>query len=576
MPAAALDRQILRGPGISLLATVLLLGCAAQEGADTGAADLVVRGGNVITLADPPRAEAVAVLGGEIVFVGSDADAADWVGEGTEVIDLAGATVVPGLIEGHGHYLGTGEEMLQLDLASARRWSDIVAKVEEAAAAATPGEWILGRGWHQEKWDAVPEGPVVEGVPLHASLSAVSPENPVLLTHASGHAAFVNARALDLAGIDASTPDPEGGTIVRDASGAATGLLRETAQGLVAAARGSGFDEARAREAARLAAEEALRHGITSFQDAGSSVDEIRLLQKLDAEGALPVRLWVMIRADNDTMTRSLPELLAVPASETLVLGGIKKSLDGALGSHGAWLLEPYSDLPSTSGLNTVPLSEVEGAAELAREHDLQLCIHAIGDRANREVLDLFEAQFAAEGELPSQRRWRIEHAQHLHPDDIPRFAELGVVASMQGVHCTSDGPWVPQRIGDERAEQGAYVWRKLIDSGARVSNGTDVPVEEIDPLASLDASMTREMPSGEIFYGDQVMTPEEALRSYTLEAAYAAFQEDRKGSIEVGKLGDLTVVSADPLAVAPATVSDLEVLYTIVGGEVAYRGGEE
>jgi predicted amidohydrolase YtcJ len=288
--------------------------------------------------------------------------------------------------------------------------------------------------------------------------------------------------------------------------------------------------------------------------------------------GEIGVRLWVMIRTGNDALARNLDKYKIIGAAGNhLTVRAVKRSIDGALGSRGAWLLKPYSDSPQSTGLNTSGIQSVTETARLARKHGFQLCVHAIGDRANREVLDIFELTFL---EFPEKTglRWRIEHAQHLHRDDIPRFAELGVVASMQGVHCTSDGPWVPLRLGTERSATGAYVWRTLIDSGAVVSNGTDTPVEDVDPIANFHASVTRMTRSGDTFYPEQRMTRLEALRSYTINAAYAAFEDEVKGSLRPGKLADLTVLSRDILTVREDRIPDTEVLYTIVGGRVLYE----
>jgi predicted amidohydrolase YtcJ len=539
----------------------------------------VLRGGKVATVAaGQPEAQAVAVRGATIVAVGTDAEIAALVGPATEVIELQGRRVVPGFIEGHGHFLGLGGAKLMLDLTQARSWDEIVAMVAAAAARAKPGEWIRGRGWHQEKW-ALPPEPAVEGNPVHASLSAVSPDNPVLLTHRSGHAAFANARALALAGLDDRSTPPAGGELVRDADGHLTGLLRETAQRVVGAALARDLErrspaevEAERRRMVELAGAEALAKGVTSFQDAGSDFATIDFFERLEGEGALPVRLYVMVRREsNDAMRAKLPEY-RMPASgdDFLAVRAIKRQIDGALGSHGAWLLEPYADLDSR-GLVLESEEDIRGTAAIALEHGFQVATHAIGDRANRRILDIYQEVFAAAGK-PADLRWRVEHAQHLHPDDVPRFVRLGVIASMQGVHCTSDGPWVLERLGEERARTGAYLWRDLLASGAVVSNGTDVPVEDIDPLESFRASVTRRMADGETFYPAQVMTREEALRSYTWNAAYAAFEEDLKGSIEVGKLADLVVLSADILAVPDDQLAATRVDLTILGGKVRYR----
>jgi predicted amidohydrolase YtcJ len=535
-------------------------------------ADLVITGGRIVTMdPDLPEVEALAARGQEIVALGAASEIAAFIGEGTEVIDLAGALAAPGLIEGHGHFLGLGRSRMMLDLTAVSSYGEIVAMVAAAAAEAEPGAWILGRGWHQEKWSSPPQ-PNVSGLPIHDELSAVSPDNPVLLTHASGHAALVNAVALSLAGIGDDTPDPPGGEIVRDESGRAIGVLRETAEELVAAHLSDGDDETTLRRAVELASTESLANGIASFQDAGSSFAEVELLRRMAAAGELRVRLWLMLSEDNESLVSGLPGYrVHREGGGYLTVGGIKRWIDGALGSHGAWLLEPYADLPTSTGLNIVTEDELRQAARLALEHGLQLCSHAIGDRANRLALDIYQEAYATSPE-PRDLRWRVEHAQHLHPDDIPRFAELGVVAAMQPVHCTSDGPWVPLRLGDERARTGAYAWRDLLDSGAVIAGGSDCPVEPVSPIATFHAAVTRRMADGSAFDPDQVMTRQEALRAMTLDAAFAAFEEDVKGSLEVGKLADVTVLSRDILAVPEDEIPGTEVLATVVGGVVRYR----
>ena len=539
-------------------------------------ADLVLQGGKIVTVdADGAVVEALAARDGRIVALGSSDEIGAYIGEGTEVVALDGRLAVPGFIEGHGHFMGLGDSRIQLDLRQAGSWDDIVAQVEAAVAGAEPGEWIRGRGWHQDKWSAVPE-PHVEGFPVHDGLSAISPENPVLLTHASGHALFANAKAMELASVDGSTADPPGGEILHGGDGQPMGLFRETAQDLIHAARGEGPSAAEQKKMAELAAQECLAKGITSFQDAGSSLETIQFLRDLIEDGATLPRLWMMVRASNDDLRQHLGAVVeATRDDERLRVGGIKLSIDGALGARGAWLLEPYSDSPGSTGLNLVPLDVAQETAEIAIEEGVQLCIHAIGDRANREVLDLFQATFEAHPDK-SDLRWRIEHAQHLHPEDIPRFAELGVVASMQAVHCTSDGPWVPDRLGDQRSEEGAYVWRKLIDSGALVTNGTDAPVEDVSAIASYYSSVSRLLPDGTRFYPDQVMSRQEALESYTLHVAQAVFEEGVKGSLEVGKLADVVVLSQDLLTIPEEDIPATQVDVTILGGEVVHRRGPE
>lgn len=551
-----------------------------SPGSQEAAADLVLQNGRVVTMdAAMPEAEAIAIRGYEIAAVGTSEEIAAWVGDNTEVIDLEGRLAIPGLIEGHGHYLGLGRAQQILDLTEVTTWDEIVTMVAEAAAAAPAGTWINGRGWHQEKWDVVPE-PSVDGVPLHDDLSAISPDNPVLLGHASGHAAFANEAALDAAGITASTPDPAGGTIVKDGQGRPTGLLRETAQRLVGAAQAEAESgrsqeelDAEFRERVRLAGEEALSKGVTSFHDAGTGFDAVERLAALDAEGALPIRLYVMVRGSNEEMAEKLAGARHVAEGNGhLTVRSIKRQIDGALGSHGAWLLEPYVDLPGNTGLTLEEPADIRRTAELALEHGYQLNTHAIGDRANREVLDIYEDVFQEQGVNGDTLRWRIEHAQHLNPADVPRFAELGVIASMQGIHTVSDGPWIPQRLGDTRTGETSYLFRSLLDAGVVVTNGTDVPVEDIDPIASYAGAVTRIMNNGEKFFPGEGMSRMEGLAAYTSSNAYAEFSEDRKGTLSVGKLADITVLSADILEIPEAEIGDTRADLTIVGGEVRYR----
>jgi predicted amidohydrolase YtcJ len=386
---------------------------------------------------------------------------------------------------------------------------------------------------------------------------------------------------MELAGIDAGTPDPPGGTIVRDGVGNPTGLLRENADALVygvmEAATEARSEEEKWTEFVRvveLAAEEALANGVTSFHDAGSDFETIDGFKRMADEGRLPVRLYVMVRFEsNEAMRDQLPDYRMVGyGGDRLTVRAIKRQIDGALGSHGAWLLEPYADMPGSTGLTVEEPAEIEETARLAAELGFQVNTHAIGDRANREVLDIYERTFA-QREGMTEARWRIEHAQHVHPGDVPRFRELGVIAAMQGIHCTSDAPWVLRRLGPERAESGAYLWRSFIDGGVVVTNGTDVPVERIDPIASFHASVARKDRDGNDFFPAQRMTRMEALRSYTVNNAYAAFEEDRKGSLAPGKLADIVVLDRDILTVPEDEILDTQVVMTIVGGEVLFEG---
>jgi predicted amidohydrolase YtcJ len=561
------------------LASLAVMAAACSGKPKTEPATLVLNQGRIVTVDDrKPEAQALAARGDTIVAIGTNEEITPYVGPQTRVVDLRGRLAIPGFIDGHGHFTGVGQARIVLNLTKVKNWDEVVAMVKEAAQKAKPGEWIRGRGWHQDKWDQKPQ-PAVEGFPTHHSLSSASPKNPVVLTHASGHATFANAKAMELAGVSGRTPSPPGGEILRDAKGAPTGLFRETASRLLQDAYAKAREgmtpeerEAEIRREVQLADEEAVAKGVTSFQDAGSSFETIDVFKKVAAEGKLGIRLFVMVRDTNERMATKLAEYRLVDGYDRHVtIRAIKHTIDGALGSRGAWLLEPYSDLPSSTGLNTTPVATVEETAKLAMANGYQLCVHAIGDRANRETLNIFESAFKANSDKKDVR-WRIEHAQHLSLADIPRLGQLGVIASMQGIHCTSDAVFVPARLGNQRSEEGAYVWQKLMKSGVVVSNGTDAPVEDVDPIPNFYASVTRKLGDGSTFYPDQRMSRAEALRSYTLNAAYAAFEESSKGSLSAGKLADIVVLSADILTIPEEEIKAARVDYTIVGGKVLHE----
>jgi predicted amidohydrolase YtcJ len=570
------SRTIILAVFAAVVAALAAAPALMSQGQQEAPADLVLLNGKIVTLETPPDVQALAARGGRIAALGSNADIKRFVGPATEVIDVRGQLVIPGFIEGHGHFTGVGQAQLQLNLMKAASWDEIVAMVAEAVKKATPGQWIYGRGWHQEKWTSVP-APNVEGFPTHETLSRVSPDNPVLLTHASGHASFANAKAMQLSDVDAATPNPPGGDLLKDASGKPTGMFRETASRLIRAGTGEPIPTpaeaaARARRILELASVEVVSKGVTSFQDAGSSFADVDLMKTMIDEGKISNRLWVMLRVGNQALAENLAKYKTIDyGGGFLTVRAIKKAIDGALGSRGAWLLEPYADKPDDTGRNTTPVPEIAETARLALEHGYQLCVHAIGDRANRETLNIFENAF--KGRDGRSLRWRVEHAQHLDAADIPRFGTLGVIASMQGVHCTSDAPYVLARLGAKRAQEGAYVWQKLMQSGALVSNGTDTPVEDVSPIASYYSTVSRRLRDGSVFYPDQRMSRLEALKSYTVNAAYAAFEEQSKGTLKVGKYADVVVLSRDILTVAEPEIPLTEVRYTIVGGKVRYSG---
>jgi len=554
---------------------------ACQSDTNEEIADTILINGNIATV-DPanPSAEALAIKGDRLLKIGSNDAIKALVGDNTKTIDLKGNFAMPGIIEGHGHFSSLGSSLMNLNFLRSKSWRDIVAQVGGKAETAKEGEWITGRGWHQEKWrEAIDRQ--VHGYPYHDDLSDVSPDNPVILRHASGHSIFANKKAMELAGISKETPNPAGGEIVRDSRGEAIGVFEETAMNLISNA----YDEYVATlsedekleqwyKAIELAEEECLKKGITSFQDAGSTFKEIDRYEKLAKDGELDLRLWAMIGSREDNLAENLSRFPILNAGNNFfTCNSIKGYMDGALGAFGAWLLAPYEDKPDFVGQNVTPIKDIEAVAELAAKHNLQYCVHAIGDRGNREVLDIFENIFK---KYPDRKdfRWRIEHSQHIDPADIPRFASLKVIAAMQAIHCTSDSPYVIKRLGEKRAREGAYPWRSLLDAGAVVTNGTDAPVEDVDPIESYYATVTRKrLDDPTPFFPEQCMTRAEALKSYTLSNAYAVFEEEDKGSLEAGKLADITVLSKNLLTCGEGEIMDADVLYTIVGGVIKYQG---
>jgi len=570
---------------ILILCTTLLCACGdTQKSPDSHpVADLVLTNGNVITVDEQnPSAESVAMIGDRIAAIGSAADIAAYIGDATEVIDLAGQTAIPGFIEGHGHYTSFGRSLTMLDFRYSKSFSEIVSQVAAVAEVTPPGEWIIGRGWHQDKWDTK-EDVMVEGLPLHDSLSAVTPDHPTMLIHTSGHGVFVNQKAMTLVELGDNTAPPQGGEIVRDQNGRATGMMREAAQDVFRQAfsahqgrRPADVVENELRRMIMLAGEEALRHGITSFQDLGTTFAEVDLLKSIAGEGNLPVRLYMAFEEDAEVMKDRLADYRMVGyGNNFLTVRTIgEKVLDGALGTHGGWLLEPYTDLPRSYGLNIVSIEEIEESARLAMQHDYQLSSQGIGDRAYRELLNIYEKIFALHPDK-TDLRWRIEHAQVIHPDDVQRTVDLGVIPAVQGIFACSDGPWVVDRLGPARTLERGYIFNTLAEAGAVPTNGTDPPIDEIDPIGSFYCSVTRILPDGTKFQPQEVYSRERALYSYTMGNAIAAFEEDIKGSLTPGKLADITVLSQDLLTVPDDRIMDTEIVMTILGGKVRYRDGE-
>ncbi|QSE96088.1 amidohydrolase [Fulvivirga lutea] len=545
-------------------------------------ADTIYTNGNIYT-ADSSNSmvEAVAVKNGRIIATGQLAEVNKLKDNSTQSVDLNGATMTPGFIEGHGHLMGLGFNQLDVDLLAVRSYDELIEKIKEAVAKSQPGDWIQGRGWHQDKWNN--EGlELIKGFPVHDRLSEISPDNPVFLKHASGHAALANYKAMQLAGVLPMSTESmknlnvEGAEIVRDEQGNPTGVFIEPAAYELISDQITKNSTARYEKALELAIEASHKNGITGFHTAGIHPDTVDLFYKFKNDGRLKLRLYAMLSGWNRNLLNEWYE--KGPDIDTtdylLTIRSVKLNCDGALGSRGAWLLEEYTDRPGHYGHETLPMEFVYETAKNGLANGFQVCAHAIGDRANKEILDRYEKAFA---EFPDVKdhRFRIEHAQHLHPEDIPRFGELNVIPAMQAIHMSSDRPWAIDRLGQKRIDEGAYMWRALIDSGAIIVNGTDVPVEPVDPLASFYASVTRKTLAGTPEGGyepTQKMTREEALKSYTINAAYGAFQEDALGSIEVGKLADFTVFDKDIMTIPEDEILKTKVIKTIFGGEVVYE----
>ncbi len=564
---------------LALISYILLAACTPGESPEM--ADMIISGGPIYTMDDAnSQVEAVAIRGNTILFAGSLDEAGAWKGEETDMVDLAGKTMTPGFIEGHGHFMGMGYNKLNLDLSGIKSYEEMVEKVAEAVAEASPGEWITGRGWHQDKWEVQPDT-LIKGFQTHQRLSEVSPDNPVYLRHASGHAGFANAKAMEIAGVmqldeeGVPSADVEGGEIIRDELGNPTGIFSERAQGLIGQHIPENTRETDMR-AFKMAVENCYQNGITGFHDAGVGRETISLYNEYWEGDSLGIRLYVMLTGWDPMLLQEWYERgPQIDSTGWLTIRSIKLNCDGALGNRGAWLLESYTDRPDHFGHETLPMATVSEVSANGLTYGFQVCSHAIGDRANREILDRYEAAFTSNPEAANDHRYRIEHAQHLHPDDIERFGELGVIPAMQAIHMSSDRPWAIDRLGENRIVEGAYVWKKLLNSGARIVNGTDVPVEPINPIASFYASVSRKTLEGtppEGYEADQRMTREEALRSYTLDAAYGAFMENLVGSIEAGKLADFTVFSQNIMEVPEAEILDTKVAMTILNGKVVYE----
>lgn len=540
-----------------------LIGCAVKK------ADLIFKNANIITMDEKnPRAQAIAIRGDKILAVGSNQQIERFRGRGTKVLDLEGKTIVPGLIDAHVHLISLGKSLSILNLEGTSSLDEVLEMVKEKVQRAKPAEWILGRGWDQNDW------PIKE-FPTRWDLDRVAPQNPVHLTRICGHMVWVNSRVLEMAGITKETKSPEGGKIIHDPStGEPTGVFVDQAIDLVERIIPPPTYQQK-KEYAKRAIRGCLRVGLTEVHDASVELEMVKIYKELLKEGNLPLRLYLMLRGPGKAVKAYLergPEIGL--GDRRLTIRAIKLFADGSLGSRGAALLEPYSDAPGERGLITM---DPDTACEImvrALERGFQVCTHAIGDSANRLVLNLIER--ALKGHPSRDHRFRIEHAQVIAPEDIPRFAKLGVIPSMQPAHCTSDMYWAEDRLGPERVK-GAYAWRSLLDTGVRIPGGSDAPVESINPLWGIYAAVTRQdhkgWPQGG-WHPEQRVSREEALRMFTLDAAYGAFEEKIKGSLEKGKLADLTVLSKDIMRVPAPEILQTEVLMTVVGGKIVFEEG--
>jgi predicted amidohydrolase YtcJ len=528
--------------------------------------DLVLTNGKVITL-DPehPEARAVAIRGDRIAAVGDDKEIRALAGPRTRRVDLRGATVLPGLIDAHGHVTSLGERLASLDLRGVASVEEVAERVRRRAGEPLPaGAWITGGGWDQNLWPG-------EQFPDHQPLTAAAPDRPVLLRRVDGHAAWANRSAMAAAGIDRRTPDPEGGRVVRDARGEPTGVFVDNAMTLLERAQPKP-DRAQIKAWIRLALERCAVAGLTEIHDAGVSPDQVAAYRELADEGALPLRVYLMW---DGTTTDPIEPLVAqdpfVNYRGRVTLRAVKLMVDGAMGSRGAVFFEDYADAPGTRGLFVTSPEEVERRTALALSRGYQVCTHAIGDRGIREVLSAYERALRT---VPAgDRRLRIEHLQAVSPEDVSTLKRLGVIASMQPSHATSDMYWAEERIGASRG-RGLYAWRWVLDLGIPIAAGSDFPVDPEQPLVGLHSAVTRQdlkdWPSGG-WHPEQRMSLQEALQAYTSGAAYAAFEEKEKGRIAPGAWADLTILAEDLRAIPPERIPAVQVRGTIVGGEIAH-----
>ncbi|HJP91516.1 MAG TPA: amidohydrolase [Pyrinomonadaceae bacterium] len=555
-----------------LIASVVLLTVMIPSQQNDQTADIVFKNGNIYTANDrAPRAEAIAIKADRIIFVGTNAAAQKFIGKSTRVIDLAGKTVLPGFTDSHQHLSGVGQREMTLNLEGTTSLQDLLAKVKARVDQAKPGEWVTGRGWIETHW----QPPVF---PTRWDLDKVSPNNPIILGRADGHGAVANSAALKLAGVDKNTPNPFGGEISKDKqSGEPNGMLLDAAQGLVRR-RVPPTSADDAERAVVLGVKRDIGLGWTQIQDAGGSYADVDIFKKLYAAGTIKLRIYKAVYGPGPNATRLLNEGPTIGAFDNrFTLRTIKVISDGALGSRGAALLAPYSDSPDTSGFLTVKAEELRPMLIDALRKGIQVETHAIGDRANRFILDEYETALkavpVAERKI-AEPRWRVEHAQIVNPADIPRFAKLGIIPSMQPSHAIGDLFFAPSRLGIERLA-GAYAWESFIKSGVVVPGGSDAPVERGEPMIEFYAAVARKDQkgfSGEGWHPEEAVTREQALKMFTIWPAYAAFEENLRGTIEAGKLADLTILSADIMKIPELEILKTRCVMTVINGEIVFQ----
>lgn len=526
-------------------------------------ADLVFLNGNIYTLEESkPLAEAIAIKGEKILKVGSNEEIKETIGSKTLVFDLKGKTVIPGLIDAHVHFSSYGSSLKELNFVGTKSIEEIIEIVKKNLPTFKPGEWITGHGWDHEDWEK-------KEFPTYKEISEVTPENPVYFTRVDGHAGWANKKAMEIAGITKETQDPPGGRIIRDENGEPTGVFIDTAQDLIEKHIPEKSYEWK-KDAILRAQEECLRLGLTEVHEAGSSEENIKIYRDLIKEGKLKIKIYSMLSGEDHFLKyRGKPPVIR--EGRKLTIRAVKLFMDGALGSKGASLFEPYSDDPKNHGLLLMDEDKLYRITKSALENGYQVCVHAIGDRANFLALNAFERAIKETG--AKDHRLRIEHAQVVRLQDMEKFAKLGVIPSMQPTHATSDMYWAEKRLGPERVK-GAYAWKSLMKKGCKIAGGSDFPVENPNPLWGFFAAVTRCDHKGwpeSGWHPEEKMTREEALRCFTINAAYSAFEENLKGSLKPGKVADLVVLSRDIMTIPEMEILKTEVLMTVIDGEIVY-----